>query len=518
MPNLTRSIIFDDEVQDKVKSALEQAYGVAKRSYGPKAGIALIEQPYGDPTASRDGVTNLKKVYLNDPYENMVTAIAKQASEQNNRKVGDGTTAVTILAYHLYMEARKLIVGGIGRMEVSRLLDLASAKILEALDESSIEVNEKITKNVAIVSSGDPEIGQMIADIIDEVGIEGGVTIEDFKGIGIFNEIVDGFYFPKGYTNVNLVNDPVNLESHHVGVPLLITEKRLATSADIAPILNIIVGSGVKDLVIVGEVSDEALSVLLLNRLKGIISTCVVDIPVYEGSRSLFLEDLAILTGGKVIPPGINPNSFTVDMLGFAEKVEITGYSTAIIGSDGAEEDVASRLEELRKQQKNATHPVDIEAIKNRIARLTGKIAIIRVGGATDVEQQEKKLRVQDAVCAVQAAIKDGISPGGGVTLVHMDTQAGQFANAYKEPFKQLVTNAGLNPEAYLAKVEAEGDMWHGFDLKDPTDKPINLLKAGIVDPTLVLKEIVQNATSIVAKLITTNTMMVYKDREAKHE
>lgn len=518
MPNLSREIIFDDDVQAKITVALEQAYGVAKRSYGPKAGIALIEQPYGDPTASRDGVTNLKKVYLSDPYENMVAAIAKQASEQNNRKVGDGTTAVTILAYHLFLEARKLIAGGIGRMEVSRLLDLASAKILDALDESSIEVNEKITKNVAIVSSGDPEIGKMIADVIDEVGIEGGVTIEDFKGIGIFNEVVDGFYFPKGYTSVNLINDPVNLESHHIDTPILITEKRLATSTDIAPILNAIVGSGVKDLVIIGEVSEEALNVLLLNRLKGIISTCVVDVPVYAGSRTLFLEDLGVLTGGKVLPPGANPNDFTTDLLGFAEKVEVTGYSTAIIGSDGAEEDINMRLEELRKQQQEATHPTDVQAVKDRLARLTGKIAIIRVGGATEVEQQEVKLRVQDAICAVQAAIKGGVSPGGGVTLVHMDTHAGQFANAYKEPFKQLVSNAGLNPEAYLAKVEAEGDMWHGFDLKDPTDRPINLLKAGIVDPTLVLKEVVQNATSIVAKLITTNTMMVYKEREVRHE
>lgn len=515
MPNQIRKVIFDDEVQDRIKAALEEAYGLAKRSYGPKAGIALIEQSYGAPIASRDGVTNLKKLYLEDPVENMVVAIAKQASEQNNRKVGDGTTAVIILTYHLYTAARKLLAAGHNRMEVAAQLEKDAVLALEQINALKIEATESILQSVATISAGDEAVGAMIADIIQEVGIEGGVTVEDYKGLGITNEIVDGFYFPKGYTHISLINDPTNLESHHTNVPILITEKRLATTPDIAPILDQIVGAGIKDLVIVGEVGDEALSVLLLNRMKGIISATVVDVPVFAGSRSVFLEDLAILTGGQVFLPGASATDFDVEMLGAAEKVEITGYSTAIIGSDGAHEDVEVRLTELREQLKEATNPIDIEAIKDRLARLTGKVAIIRVGGATEIEQGEVKLRVQDAVCAVQSAIRGGVCPGGGVALARLTGLA--FEDAFKQPFKQLVENAGLNAEAHLALVEA-AKPWHGFNLRGSSSKPIELLGAGVVDPALVLTEIVQNATSIVAKLITTNSAITYVDRENKHD
>lgn len=515
MPNQIRKVIFDDEVQDRVKAALEEAYGLAKRSYGPKAGIALIEQSYGAPLASRDGVTNLKKLYLEDAVENMVVAITKQASEQNNRKVGDGTTAVVILTYHLYMAARKLLAAGHNRMEVAALLEQDAVKALEQINALKIEATESILQSVATISAGDEAVGAMISDVIQEVGIEGGVTVEDYKGLGTPNKIVDGFYFPKGYTHISLINDPTNLESHHTNVPILITEKRLATTPDIAPILDQIVGAGIKDLVIVGEVGDEALSVLLLNRMKGIISATVVDVPVYAGSRSLFLEDLAVLTGGQVFLPGASATDFDVEMLGAAEKVEITGYSTAIIGTDGAFIDVEVRIEELREQLKEATNQIDIEAIKDRLARLTGKVAIIQVGGATDIEQGEVKLRVQDAVCAVQAAIRGGVCPGGGVTLARLTDLT--FSDAFKQPFKQLVENAGLNPEAHLAHVEA-AKPWHGFNLRRPTEKPIDLLKTGVVDPALVLTEIVQNATSIVAKLITTNSTITYVDRENKHD
>lgn len=515
MPRQTRNIIFDDELQVKIGRALEAVYKVASASYGPKAGIALIEQPYGAPTASRDGVTNLKKVYLSDPTENLVAEIVKQASEENNRRVGDGTTAVAILAYHLYMAARKMTVAGLNRMEIADRLQRAAKRALLQLDELSINVDSHNLKDVSTIAAGDAAIGQMIADVIDEVGIDGGVTLEDFKGLGIHSEVVEGFYFRKGFSNINLINDPTNLESHHTNVAILITEKRLATTPDIAPIFEKIVASGVKDVVVVGEVLEEALAFLLLNRMKGIISATVVDIPVFAGTRSMTLEDLAVITGGRVYLPGAEGKDFDVDMLGVAAKVEITGYSTAIIGADGAAEDVEARLAEMRTQLKEATHPGDVEAIKDRLARLTGRVAILRVGGATEIEQQEVKLRVQDAVCAVQAAIKGGICPGGGVALARLSGI--EFTDAYKQPFKQLVNNAGLNAEAHLAKIET-AKPWYGFNLKDPSDKPVDLLKAGVVDPTLVLREVVQNATSIVSKLIIATTSITYEDRDNKHD
>jgi chaperonin GroEL len=515
MPSQTRNIIFDDELQYHIRQALAKVYTVASASYGPKAGIALIEQPYGAPTASRDGVTNIKKVYLDDPTENMVAAVVKMASEENNRKVGDGTTAVAILTWHLYSAAMKKITGGHNRMEVSERLGISAKKVITQLNELSVPVDKKILRSVAEVAVGNEGVGQMIADVIDAVGVDGGVTLEDFKGVGIIPEIVDGFYFRKGYTNINLINDPTNLESHHVNVPILITEKKLLTTPDIADVLEKIVGAGIKDLIIVGEISDEALAVLLLNRMKGKINSCVVDLPFFAGTRSMIMEDLAILTGGKVYLPGSEGKDFSVDMLGVAERVDVTGYSTAIIGADGSKEEVAARIEEIQKQLKEATHPGDVEAIKDRLARMTGKVAIIRVGGATDIEQQETKLRVEDAVCAVQAAIRGGVCPGGGVALARV--KGVEFEDAFKEPLKQLMSNAGLNPEKYLARVET-AKPWHGYNIKALSENPIDLLKSGVVDPTDVLKEVVLNATSIVSKLVTATTGITYQDRDSKHE
>jgi chaperonin GroEL len=514
--NLARDIVFDEEVQAKIASGLEKVYGLARRSYGPKAGISLIEQAYGSPTASRDGVTNVKKIYLEDPIENMVADIAKQAAEQNNRKVGDGTTAVVILAYHLYREARKLLVGGHNRMEIALLLEETAQRALEQIEKISLDTDDKLLRYVAEVSSGSPDLGAMVADVIESVGAEGGVTIEDYKGLGIVPEVVDGFYFRKGFTNINLINDAANLESHHTDVAILITEKRLNTVVDIAPLLEKIVGAGLKDLVVVGDLGDEALSVLLLNRMKGIISTTVVDLPIFSGLRSVVMEDLAVLTGGKVYTTGGTPEAFTPEMLGIAAKVEVTSYSTAIIGADGADEDIEARLVELREQLKSSTNPTDIEAVKDRLARLTGKVAIIRVGGATDIEQQEVKLRVQDAVSAVQAAVEGGVCPGGGVALARLSIDP-RFEQAFKQPFRTLCENAGQNSELLLGHVEQARD-WYGYDFRNPTSRPVELMRAGIVDPTLVLKEVVTNATSIVSKLVTVNSAITYKDREQKRD
>lgn len=513
----TRNLDYDEVVQQHIATGLEKVYKLAKGSYGPRAGISLIEQAYGAPTASRDGVTNIRKIFLEDPIENMVAEIAKQASEQNNRKVGDGTTAVVILAYHLYKEARRLLAGGYNRMEVARTLERTAASVLKQIDKLSIKVNQKLLHDVAKVSAGNEDLGNMIADVIKEVGVDGGVTIEDYKGPGIVPEIVDGFYFQAGYTNINLINDPTNLESHHTNVPILISEKRLATVVDIAPLLDKIVGRNIKDLVIIGEVDQEALSVLLLNRMKGIISTTVVDLPMFAGLRSLMMEDLAVLTGGKVYTVGGTPEAFSVDMLGVAAKVEVTGYSTAIIGADGAMEDIEVRINELHEQLQTSTQPGDIEAIKERLARLTGKVAIVRVGGATEVEQQEVKLRVQDAVCATQAAIQGGVCPGGGVTLAQVVVEEPSFREAFKQPFKALCDNADLNAERLLGDLN-DAKPWYGYDFGDAQPKLTNLKKRGIVDPTLVLEEVVTNATSIVSKLITVNSAITYINRESKHD
>lgn len=514
-PKQTRTVVFGDELQNRISKGVEQIYQVAEAAYGPKAGTVVIEQPYGDPLVSRDGVTNVEKVVLKDPIENQAAAIIKQASKKSNKKVGDGTTAVVILAYYLYKEARKLITGGHNQMEVARKLRETALDAIKQIDKMKKPVDDKLLRHVANISAGDQAIGEMIADVIQEVGLDGGVTLEDFAGVGIYNEIVDGFYFRKGFTNINLVTDPTNLESRHSNVHILITEKKLTTATDVAPILEKIVSNGIRELVIVGDVGEEALGVLLLNRLKGIITTTVVDAPVFDSMRSLFLEDLAIVTDGRVLLPGANASDFELEWLGAAGKVIVNEFSTTILDGDGDTSKIHSRIDELHAQLSEAESEVTIEALRNRLSRLTGKVAIVRVGGATEAEQGEVKLRVQDAICAVQAAIKDGIVPGGGVTLARIKPVA--FSEAFSAPFKTLLSNAGHNPEKAIGEA-LRRSTWYGFDLKveDFDYKPIDLLKAGVVDPSSVMKEVVLNACSVVAQLVTLKSSIYFTHRDTK--
>lgn len=520
MSKLSKKIIHEEEVQQRIAAGIAEVYEVAKASYGPSAGNALIELPYGDPLISRDGVTNVEKVYLEDAVENMAARILVQASRKNNRKVGDGTTAVVILAYHLYKEARKFLAAGYGRMDISKLLQETAVDVIKQIDELKIPATDELLTNVAMVSSGDEAIGQMIADVIKEVGIDGGVTVEDFPGIGIYNELVDGFYFRRGFTNVNLINDPTSLESRHQNADILISEKRMATAADLAPILDKIIktsGSG-KELILVADVAEEVLGMLLLNRMKGIINVTPIDLPVYGPMRSLAFEDLALITGGKVYVPGANASDFELSMLGSAERVIINEYSTTIIGGEGVSEDIAARVNELHKQLQEADSAVTVDALKDRLARLTGKVAIIRVGGATEIEQKEVKLRVEDSVCAVQAAIKDGVVPGGGVALLHVKGPD-MFGHVFREPFRQLIDNGGHNPEVARANLlGGKVNPWLGYNLRFDGFEPVDLLKAGIIDPASVVKEVVQNATSVVAKLITVGVGITYIDRTEKHD
>lgn len=520
MSKVTRLVSSGNDFYGHVKQGLMQVYAVARAAYGPGAGNVLIELPYSDPLISRDGVTNVEKVFLPDPVENAAARLLVQASRKNNKRVGDGTTAVVVLAYHLYEAAEKLIAQGHNRMYVAKVLKNMVPDVLSKIDRLKIEATPELIQHVAKVSAGDEAVGAMIADVISEVGMDGGVTVEDFAGSGIYNELVDGFYFRKGFTSVNLINDPSNLESRHNDADILISEKKLNTTADIAPILDkIIAKSGVgKELILVGDVSEEVLGLLLLNRLKGIINVTVVDVPLFGAMRSLTLEDLALITGGTVYLQGANASDFELEWLGGAQKVIINEFSTTIIGGEAASEDVERRIKDLQQQLAEAESPVTIEALKERLARLTGKVAIIRVGGATEVEQSEVKLRVQDAICAVQAAIKDGVVPGGGTALIHCAPD--NLATTFSEPFKALVENCGYSADKAYWKLLDAKDAWHGYDLRaDSFDyKPVDLLKAGIVDPASVVKETVINATSVVAELITAQIGLTLADREQKHD
>jgi chaperonin GroEL len=510
-----KQVTHEESFQAAAGRALEALYLVAKAAYGPKAGVAWLENVYGDPLVSRDGVTNLEAVYLEDPVENMIARGAIQASKENNKQVGDGTTAVIILTYHLYKEARKLVAAGYNRMEVSEQLDVLVEEVEEYVTKLAIKADTKLLQSVAKVSAGNDVLGELISDTIAEVGVDSGVTIEDYAGDGVWPELVEGFYWPKGYTSVQLINDSAKLESRFDDVAILITEKRLATASDIAPILDKIVGQKIHDLVIVGEVDQEALAVLATLRVQGILTATPVDVPAYGGLRSLMLEDLAVTTGGKVLLPGVSPSDFDIEMLGTAEKVIITGNSCSIIGREGDELAITKRIKELQNQYEQAVSPVDRQAIESRLGRLRGKMAIIHVGGATDVEQQEAKLRVQDAVCAVLAASQSGVVPGGGVCLANARTQS-PFGKTLQAPFKELVENAGQNPQALVSHLDP-AKPWQGFDLKDE-GLVEDLKTAGILDPAEVVRQTVRNSVSVVQKIITGTVALTFMDREAKRE
>jgi chaperonin GroEL len=367
-------------------------------------------------------------------------------------------------------------------------------------------------KNVATTSAGDEAIGELVAETVNAVGADGGITLEDFAGRGIYNEIVEGFYFRKGIISPYLLKDSANMESKHSKVPILVLDKQLTDQSEAAEIMERTINAGVKELIIVGSVGADALAFIVQLHLENKLKVSIVEAP-YE-ARSIFLEDLALTTDATVLTEGFDVNEFIIDMLGMTAKAIIDTIGTTLLGPDGQADKINKRIKDLRKQLDSATSPIDIEMIRSRISRLTGKVAIIRVGGATETEQKEVKLRVQDAVGAAQAALKDGILPGGGTSLARLDVP---FRAAFEAPFLQLAANGSVNPQRLLFQLQ-DAPLNYGFDLKHITPKPIDLIKAGVVDPALVVKEIITNAASVAAKLLTTSSGITLADRSEKHD
>lgn len=503
-----KTVLYRDDMQRLIHDGAFKVHEVAKAAYGPKAGNVAIEKNYGAPVLSRDGVTNIQEVVLEDPNENMAAQFIIGASRKSNQKVGDGTTAVAILSYHLLKESQKLSTS-YNPMQVVEFLNDAAIKGVAHVDKIKKNVRSKLLKKVAAISAGNAAIGELIADSIETVGIDGGVLVQESAMNSITNEIVDGFYFQKGFSDPFFVNDKTNLRAEYNDVAIIITEKRLSTVADVAPIAQKMVEAKLTEFVIVGDVNDEALQVLAFNMNKGLFTCTIVPPPTYGAGATLFLEDLAVVTGGTVYKVGSSGDTFDVSMIGEAGHVSINEFSTTILNPGGDKEEVHRRIVDLRTQLKNADHPITMRAVKDRLSKLTGKIAIISVGGALEIDRGYQKLRVEDAVAAVQAAMRDGIVPGGGVTLATISGT--KFDDAFKQPFLQLAENAGANPMSLLSKI---GEPWMGFNYERLTDKPVNMLKEGILDPALVTKETIINAVTVASNLITVGAGITYKNRE----
>ena len=521
---MAKKIFYADQARDKVLSGAKQLYDAVKVTFGPKGQNVVIEKSYGNPTITHDGVTVAEAVDLGSTEANLGEQIGakliKSAAQKLNKVAGDGTTTVTVLTYNILNEANKLIAAGVNPMELRKGIEQAGQEIVEKINQTAEKIagDDKKVAEVATISAGDPEIGKLIADVISKIGKDGIVTVEAGQGLEMEQEIVEGFSYDKGYSSPFFVTD-VNRQEAVFDKPLiLLTDKKISTSSEILPILEKVAQSGHKDLVIIAEeVSGEALSLLVLNKLKGVFNSLVLKAPAFGNRRKEILEDIAVLTDAIVISEdkGMKLEDAEVSALGSAKKIIATKDSSTIISGAGKQSAVSDRIELIKSQANLATSDYDREQYEKRAAALSGKVAVIKVGGATETEIDEKKYRVDDAVAATKAALDEGIVTGGGVTLVNLadqleekDAGAKIVKNALKAPLLHILENAGLNAQALLAAVE-NAKPGQGINVMEPEKGLQDLKKAGVIDPARVTREAVQNAISIAATAITMGALIV---------
>ena len=530
---MAKQVFYDDDARSRVLAGAKELYDAVRVTMGPKGRNVVIGKSYGGPSVTHDGVTVAKAVELEVKKDgdslgkNIGAELVKQAASKTGDDVGDGTTTATVLTYHILSEANRLIAAGHNPMDLKKGLDEAAAKVLKNIEGMTEKIAGKKDKiaQVATVSAGDAEIGELIAEVIEAVGEDGSVTVEQSQTLGMEKEIVEGFKVDRGFLSAYMATDTTRMEAVYEKPLIMITDKKISSIQDILPLLEKVAAGGKKDMVIIAEdLEGEALATLVLNRLKGTFNALAIKAPAFGDRRKAILEDIAILTGATVISEdqGVTFENATIDMLGSARKVIADKDNTTIIEGYGDPKDVAARITQLKAQIAAATSEFDKEKMEERLAAMAGKVAVIKVGGATETEIEEKKDRVDDAVAATRAAVAEGIVPGGGVTLVDLSKSleveptmvsnshlAGQLIlkNALVQPFKQLMENAGLNAEEKLAKVLGSAG-GRGFNVND-ADKEIDLKAQGIVDPAKVTKEALQNAVSIAGTAMTMGALIV---------
>ena len=528
---MAKKVFYDDDARRRVLGGAEALYKAVKTTMGPKGRNVVISKSYGNPTVTHDGVTVAKGVDLPEADDETLgykvgAELIKQAANKMNDVAGDGTTTVTVLTYHILNEANKLIAAGHNPMQLRKGLEAAAHDVLKALDGMREDIAGKNGRvaEVATISAGDAEIGKLIADVIDKVGKDGVVTVEEGQGLALESEVVEGFTMDRGFLSAYMVTDATRMEAVYDKPAILITDKKISSVQEFLPILEKLAQTGKKDLVIIAEdIEGEALATLILNRLKGVFNTVAIKAPAFGDRRKEILTDLAVLTGGEVITDdlGITFENAELNVLGTARKVIVTKDETTIIEGGGSAAEVKVRISQIGKQAAVATSEYDKENLDKRRAALEGKVAVIKVGGATETEIEEKKFRVDDAVHAVKAALDEGIVAGGGVTMVNLtaaittsttddaSVAAGKaiLINALRQPFRILLENAGLNADEWLPQIE-KGKPGHGVDVNKP-GKLVDLKTAGVVDPARVTKEAIQNAVSIAGTGMTMGALVV---------
>lgn len=528
---MAKKIFYDEDARARVLGGAKALYDAVKVTYGPKGRNVVIAKGYGGPTVTHDGVTVAESVELPEADDETLgykvgAELIKQAASKLNKAAGDGTTTVTVLTYSILKEANRLIAAGHNPMELRRGIEAAGAEVLKKLDgmAESIKGKKDRVAEVATISAGDSAIGKLIADVMEKIGEDGVVTVEAGQGLEMESEVVDGFSLDRGWSSPFFVTDAGRQEAVYDNPAILVTDKKISAASEFVPILERLAQAGKKDLVLFAdEVEGEALSILILNRLKGVFNTVAVKAPAYGDRRKEVLADVAALTGATVISDdiGLTFENASLEVLGSARKVIVGKDETTIVEGAGKKALVKERVLLIQQQSATTTSDYEREQYDKRAAALGGKVAVIRVGGATETEIDEKKFRVDDAVAATKAALAEGVVAGGGVTLVNVaeaikvgnstdsETAGKQILkNALKVPFMQIMENAGLNAQALLSDVE-KSTVGKGINVMKPAEGLIDLKKAGVIDPVLVTKEAVQNAVSIASTAATMGALVV---------
>ncbi|MHB2149506.1 chaperonin GroEL [Calditrichota bacterium LG25] len=524
-------IEFDIDALNKIKDGIDTLAKTVKITLGPRGRNVVIDKKFGAPTVTKDGVTVAKEIELEDPFENMGAQMVKEVASKTSDVAGDGTTTATVLAQAIFTQGLKNVVAGANPTDLKRGIDKAIAKVVEYLKEMSQEVGNdknKIAQVGAISANNDESIGNLIADAMEKVGKDGVITVEEAKSIETTLEVVEGMQFDRGYVSPYFVTDSETMEAVLEDAFILIHDKKISAMKDLLPVLEKVAQTGKPLLIIAEDIEGEALATLVVNKLRGTLKVCAVKAPGFGDRRKAMLEDIAILTGGRVISEetGFKLENATLDDLGRAKRITIDKDNTTIVEGAGSTEDIKGRVNQIKAQIETTTSDYDREKLQERLAKLAGGVAVLKIGAATEVEMKEKKARVEDALHATRAAVEEGIVPGGGVALLRAvksldkmklegDQQIGVdiVRRALEEPIRQIAENAGHEGSVVVNKVkESEGAI--GFNAQTETYE--DLLKAGVIDPTKVTRSALENASSVAGLLLMTQAMITEKPEPEK--
>lgn len=524
----SKLIEYDSEARAKLKRGVDKLANAVKVTLGPKGRNVILEKKFGAPTVTKDGVTVAKEIELEDAVENMGAQMVREVASKTSDVAGDGTTTATILAQAIYREGLKNVTAGANPMDLKRGIDLAVIKVVEYLKSISKEVEgrEEIAQVGSISANNDKTIGDLIADAMEKVGKDGVITVEEAKGTETLLEVVEGMQFDRGYLSPYFVTDAESMEAKLEDPFILIHDKKISAMKDLLPVLEKVAQKGKSLLIIAEDLEGEALATLVVNKLRGTLRVAAIKAPGFGDRRKAMLEDIAILTGGTVISEesGYKLENTTIEYLGTAKKIVIDKDNTTIVEGSGTSENIKKRINEIKVQVEKTTSDYDKEKLQERLAKLSGGVAVLKIGASTEIEMKEKKARVEDALHATRAAVQEGIVPGGGVAFIRAieaianlkganeDQTVGIqiIKKALEEPLRQIVNNTGNEGSVVLQKVkEGKGD--YGFNAA--TEEYEDLVKAGVIDPTKVTRTALENAASVSSLLITTEAV-VYEKRE----